>query len=116
MGAGKRLTYYIQKQGFNKKDFCEKYNVEYNGFVMILADKRSLGIKILNQVHEAFPFLNVHWVLYGVGPEEFMESNILSDTMEMYASKDDAFEFMLLKYLDNEKVKNKIYEITTKEK
>ncbi len=68
--VGKRLTYYLKKQGFTKKQFCHAYNIQYNGFVMILSGSRNIGINVLHQVHEALPNLNTHWLLYGIGPEE----------------------------------------------
>lgn len=113
MGTGKRLSYYVEKQGFTKKKFCEKFSFEYNNMTSIMSEKRVIGINILNQVHFAFPKLNVHWLLYGEGPEEVAESQVhlLNEPAEMYITKNDAFEFMLLKYMENPKIKNKIYEI-----
>lgn len=113
MGAGKRLAYYIEKQGFTKKKFCDKFSFTYNSFVQILAESRPIGGNVLDQIHYALPKLNVHWLLYGEGPEEISdnESYVLNEPAEMYVSKGDAFEFMFLKYLENEKIKNKIYEI-----
>lgn len=113
MGQGKRLTYYVEKQGFTKKTFCDINLLEYNSMVMIMAEKRVIGINVLNRIHEILPKLNVHWLLYGEGPEEVTESDqyVLNEPAEMYVSKADAFEFMLLKYMENDKIKNKIYEI-----
>lgn len=113
MGSGKRLAYYIEKQGFTKKKFCNKFSISYNSFVQILTEKRPLGINVLDQMHFALPKLNVHWLLYGEGPEEVAENEVhlLNEPVEMYITNNDAFEYMLLKYMDNEKIKNKIYEI-----
>lgn len=113
MGQGKRLTYYVEKQGFTKKNFCEINSLEYNSMVMIMAEKRVIGINVLNRIHEILPKLNVHWLLYGEGPEEVAESQVhlLNEPAEMYVTNNDAFEYMLLKYMENPKIKNKIYEI-----
>lgn len=113
MSTGKRLSYYIEKQGFRKKEFCNKFSFEYNNMVSVMADKRSLGINILNQIHYSLPKLNIHWLLYGEGPEELKNEdlNVLNEQAEMYVKENDAFEFLLLKYLENENVKQKIYEI-----
>lgn len=113
MSTGKRLSYYIEKQGFKPKEFCALHSFEYNNLINVMADKRTLGINVLNQLHFALPKMNVHWLLYGEGPEEVAgnEINILNEPAEMYVTKNDAFEFMLLKYMENPKVKNKIYEI-----
>ncbi len=118
MGQGKRLTYYVEKQGFTKKSFCEIYSLEYNSMIMIMAEKRGLGINVLNRIHEILPKLNVHWLLYGEGPEELLDEHVhlINESPEMYITKNDAFEYMLLKYMDNPKIKNKIYEIIQQKK
>lgn len=113
MGRGKRLAYYIEKQGYTRKKFCEKFSFPYNSFVLILTESRPIGGNVLDQLHFALPKMNVHWLLYGEGPEEVAgnEINILNEPAEMYVTNNDAFEFMLLKYMENPKIKNKIYEI-----
>jgi hypothetical protein len=35
MGSGKRLSYYVDKQGFIKKKFCEKFSFDYNNMTSI---------------------------------------------------------------------------------
>lgn len=60
MGQGKKLAYYVEKQGFAKKSFCEINSLEYNSMVMIMAEKRVIGINVLNRIHEILPKLNVH--------------------------------------------------------
>jgi hypothetical protein len=113
MGSGKRLTQYLEKQKITKTDFCKKFAFDYASFTQVLVETRPMGIKIVDKVHFALPKLNIHWLLYGEGPEELDEkqSNILNEPAEMYVTNNDAFEYMLLKYMDNPKIKNKIYEI-----
>lgn len=50
MGQGKRLTYYVEKQCFTKKNFCEKFGFNYNNMVNVFADKREIGMILLNQL------------------------------------------------------------------
>jgi hypothetical protein len=107
MGIGKRLTYYIEKQGYKKKEFCLNFGFEYNNMVNVLADKRPLGMNILHKVHEALPKLNAHWLLYGVGSEEVENNLYLNESPEIYNKTNDA----LLKSLDDEEVRKKIFEI-----
>lgn len=113
MEEGKRLAHYVDKQGFTKKKFCEQFSFDYNNMVTIMAGKRSIGIKVLNQIHWALPKLNVHWLLYGEGPIELNTTaeTIFNEPAEEYKLQKDAFEYMLLKYLDNNNIKNKIYEL-----
>jgi hypothetical protein len=106
MEVGKRLSEYIEKQGFSKPKFCEKYEIDYNGFVRILADKRPIGINVLHQVHNALPNLNVHWVLYGEGPMEINES-ILNEPKEAYKINKDS----LLKLLSDKEFKDVVVKI-----
>lgn len=107
MGTGKRLTYYIEKQGFKKKEFCLNFGFEYNNMVNILADKRPLGINTLKKVHDAFPKLNTHWLLYGVGSEEVGIDFLVNENPEKYQKINDD----LLKSLDDEQVRKKIHDI-----
>lgn len=117
MSRGKRLTYYIEKQGYTKKDFCKKYSLPYNSFVQVLADTRPLGGIILDKIHYALPNLNVHWLLYGEGPVEVnkQDLSIVNDEKENYNTT-DVFEKTLLKYLENEAIIDKINEIAKKTK
>lgn len=112
MAGGKRLTYYIEKQGITKKDFCNKNGFDYASFTQVLSETRSMGIIIIDKIHIALPKLNIHWLLYGEGTEE-IEDNfiILNETSENYNSENDFFERVLLKYLGNEKIKTKIKQI-----
>lgn len=110
MSIGKRLTYYIESQGFKKKEFCETFELDYNSFIMILADKRSLGINILQKVHEALPKMNVHWLLYGNGPIEWIENSEYEKKSPTY-KKEDYIEELILMYLNNERVAIKINEM-----
>ena len=74
MGAGRRLSFYLESKGITKKNFCESNSIDYNNFTSILADSRSIGINVLNKIHEALPKLNVHWVLYNEGKMEIEEN------------------------------------------
>jgi hypothetical protein len=44
MGSGKRLSYYVDKQGFIKKKFCEKFSFDYNNMTSIMSEKRVLVV------------------------------------------------------------------------
>lgn len=65
----------------------------------MLAETRPMGIKIVDKIHYALPKLNVHWLLYGEGTEEVAENQVhsLNEPAEMYITKNDAFEFVVLK-------------------
>lgn len=79
---GERLTYYIEKQGLTKTEFCKKFGFNYNSFVSTLADKLPLGMNVLKQVKEALPNLNTEWLLFGNGDIDIREDNHLNSLNE----------------------------------
>ena len=108
---GKRLSDYIEKQGFTKKKFCEKNEFDYASFTQVLKGTKSMGIIIVDKIHFALPKLNIHWLLYNEGPEEVIPNyeNILNEESPEYYPNNDILEKIFLKYLNNENIKNKIY-------
>lgn len=116
MAGGKRLSYYIEKQGFTKKDFCENFGFDYASFTQILAETRPLGIKLIDKIHDSLPKLNIHWMLYGEGSEEVVEEDVLllNEPNETYKNEVDIFERTLIRYLEHEAVIKKINEIAQK--
>jgi hypothetical protein len=85
---GERLTYYIEKQGYSKKEFCEKFGFNYNSFVSTLADKLPLGMNVLKQVKEVLPNLNTEWLLFGNGEMEVIPSGLTAEPTEIYKKID----------------------------
>ncbi len=116
MARGKRLTYYLKKQGITKKDFCNNHSFDYASFTQVLSETRSMGIIMIDKIHFALPKLNIHWLLYGEGNEEISNEEIyfLNEPAEIYGSDNDVFEKVLLNYLSKEKIKSKINEIVEK--
>lgn len=112
MEEGKRLSNYIEKQGFTKKEFCNTFDFEYNNFTNMLAEKRPIGIKVINQIHIALPKLNVHWLLFGEGPEEvnIEDVHILNEPREPYGTIRKDFKIEFLEALDDVEFVNKLYE------
>lgn len=113
---GKRLTYLIESKGLNKAEFCEKFGFNYQAFVPITNDKRTLGIKIINDLMTVFPNLNINWLLYGSGSinASGKQIDLVEEPDEFY--KTDIMEKVFLKYLDNNNVRNKVLEIVHDEK
>ena len=101
--VGRRLAFYIENKGYKKKEFCEKYGFVYNNFTSILTEKMPLGINVLNKIKESLPDLNIEWLLYGNGVPELNLENQVNEPMESY-QKEDAFEELLLKYIEKGKV------------
>lgn len=105
--VGKRLAFYIENKGFKKKEFCEKYGFVYNNFTTILTGTMPLGINVLNKIKAALPDLNIEWLLYGNGlPDLDLESKL--NEPEATYLKEDAFEELLLNYIEKGKVKKSI--------
>lgn len=118
MDAGKRLTEYIENKGFTKKSFCEKFGFNYNNMVNVFADKREIGMILLNQIKVALPDLSVDWLLYGKGNPDLFSYSVKSDNTFNEVNEEvnqlylkDEFEKLLLKYLEKESIKQKLNEI-----
>lgn len=111
--AHERLTHYIKTQGFELKDFCAQFGFVYNSFTQILAGTRPLGRKIIDQLADALPNMSIDWLLYGRGQMELTDKNISNKNVSYSEvnetiSLPDPFEEMLLKYLDREKIREKL--------
>ncbi len=112
MGQGKRLSQYIEKQGFKKKEFCNLHALEYNTMVMIMAEKRTMGIIVVDRIHNIFPKMNIHWLLYGEGPEDLISEDlsVLNEPQYNYEKECPNFKKHLLEALEDIEVQKKIYE------
>ncbi len=104
---GKRLTFFIENEGFTKKSFCDKFDFHYDSFVMIMADKRPLGINVLNNIKSALPNLNVDWLLYD---GNISNSNMVNEPGEAY-NHTDFGEEMIINYLKRKKVQAELKKI-----
>lgn len=98
---GDRLKYYIESKEVSILDFCKKNKIVYTSLHPILQNSRPLGMKILKQVIEAFPSLNVNWVLTGFGNIEITEAE------KAVKNIDPGYE-AFLKYFDQEATTDKI--------
>jgi len=115
--AHERLTYYIKNQGFDLKGFCAQFGFVYNSFTQILSGTRPLGRKMIDQLAEALPNMSVDWMLYGRGQMDITNKNVsnknvsnVEEPIKMYLP-DDPGKMMVLRYLDDNDVKNKIRDI-----
>ena len=115
--AHERLTYYIKAQGFETKDFCAEFGFVYNAFTQILTGTRPLGRKIIDQLADALPKMSVDWLLYGRGEMELSNKNISNKNMSRVEEPvklylpDDPGKMMMMRYLDDDDVKQKIRDI-----
>lgn len=112
MGKGERLSKYVEKQGFKKKEFCETFGLDYNTMVRIMADKMPMGIIVVDRIHNIFPQMNIHWLLYGEGPEELISNDlsVLNEPQTHYGKECPEFKKHLLEALEDIEVQKKIYE------
>ncbi len=112
---GERLRYYIENKEVSILNFCKKNDIVYTSLHPILSNGRPLGMNILKKIIEAYPNLNVNWILTGVGNIEINqdENNILMEPKTEYSKEDPGFE-AFLKYLDKEDSVKKIYAILNK--
>jgi len=114
---GKRLAYFIEKEGFTRKSFCEKFDFDYNAFVMILVDKRTLGIATLKKLKDALPYINVEWLLFDHGKMNLDDgshtgivNNVINEPEDSYKIADPVDD-MFIKYLKRKKVQAELKKI-----
>lgn len=115
---GERIRYYIESKEVSVRNFCVKNEIGYSGFHQILQNTRALGMIVLKQLMEAYPNLNVNWVLTGKGSVEINpeEDGALKEPNPIYGNIDPGYQ-AFLKYLEKEEtiaILNKI--ITSKNK
>lgn len=109
---GERIRYYIEKQGVSVRSFCVKNNVGYSGFHQVLQNTRNLGMIVLKQLIEAYPNLNVNWLLTGKGNVEIDSEaeGAMKEPQPIYGKIDPGFEAWL-KYFDNPITTKKLNQI-----
>jgi len=106
---GERLRYYIESKEVSVRNFCVTNNIIYSGFHQILQNSRNLGIIVLKQIIEAYPNLNINWVLTGKGSVEIGEAAEGEEPLAFspYGNIEPGYE-LFLKYMDLEMTQNKI--------
>lgn len=116
---GERLMYLIETKEINMSEFCRKYNLNYVSIERITKDKRPLGINIIKDLMVVFPNLNINWLVFGTGNINYSKNDVMQENMLQEPHEDynvDLVEKVFLKYLNNEKIINRIKEIHTSEK
>jgi len=106
---GERLRYYIESKEVSVRNFCVKNEIGYSGFHQVLQGDRNLGLIVLKQVMDAYPNLNVNWVITGRGEVEInsQSEGALTEPEPIYGNVDPGFA-AFLKYFDKETTVNKI--------
>lgn len=112
---GERLRYYIENKEVNLRQFCIENDILYTSLHPILMNSRSLGMNILKKIMQAYPNLNINWVLTGMGDMEITEdkNHVLRDPGSIYQNLDPGFE-AFLKYFDKEATTDKIIALIEK--
>jgi hypothetical protein len=70
---GDRLKYYIESKEVSILSFCKQNSIIYTSLHPILQNDRPLGMLVLKKIMNAYPNLNVNWVLTGLGNIEITE-------------------------------------------
>lgn len=109
---GERIRYYIDQQGVSVRSFCANNNIGYSGFHQVLQNSRNLGMIVLKQIIEAYPNLNLNWLLTGRGSVEIdpEATGAIRAPQPIYGNIDPGLE-AFLKYFDNPITIKKINEI-----
>lgn len=113
---GKRLKHLIESQGLNNTSFGEKFDIDNKSLSEITRDKRNLGIVLINRIIEQVPELNLNWLIQGKGTMyvgenvEYTKTPKVEEPIKLYLT-DEPGKMMLLRYLDDGDVRQKIREI-----
>lgn len=111
---GERLMYFIESQGGNLTTFSEKSSINYTSLSEITRNKRNIGGIVLKKIADVEPNLNLNWLFLGKGDmllrkKENSDKHI-SEPNVNYNNPDPGKE-MLLKYLDDDEIKEKIIQL-----
>lgn len=104
---GERLGEFIKHKSPSMRAFCKEYGFSYSSLTKITNGEiqKELGLVLIDRFAEAFPELNLNWLLYGRG------SMTIDPGIELH----DA-EVNMLKYLSSNPtlLKNSINYLETK--
>lgn len=111
---GERLMYFIESQGGNLTTFSEKSSINYTSLSEITRNKRNIGGIVLKKIADVEPNLNLNWLFLGKGDmllrkKENSDKHISEPNVNY--NKSDPGKEMLLKYLDDEEIKEKIIQL-----
>lgn len=111
---GKRLDYFLEKEGISPAQFGKEIGVAGKSIKEITMDKRPLGGIVLKKIGETYTNLSLSWLLSNVG-EMYLHSSVKNVVFEPEPDykKDDPGKEMLMKYLDDPEIINKIYQHLT---
>ena len=64
---GKRLAFYIDYEGLNKKQFTERVKMDYAQLHRIIKGESEPGMETLKKILKSFPHLSLTWLVSGIG-------------------------------------------------
>ena len=115
-----RIKEVLLKKGISQGELADRWKVSRQYINAILSGNGSIGIKLINKLVDAFPDLNLNWLLTGKGdmffdsqntmkePEtEYSNSNLLKSKEEVIQIQHDYIEQLknTLKKLEKEIIK-----------
>ena len=112
---GERLSKVVDLEAVSLRNFCDKFDFNYNSMQPILNDRKNLGVNILKKFIETFPYLTSDWILFGKGELEYVKKdentslNIVSEPSDF--GYDDAFEKTLIAYMQRPNVRKALKKI-----
>lgn len=64
---GKRISYFLEKENISVSEFSEKTGLSSNMIYRLRSEERGLSSTSLAQIVEAYPMINVKWLITGIG-------------------------------------------------
>ncbi|NAS32562.1 hypothetical protein GTQ40_16395 [Flavobacteriaceae bacterium R38] len=109
MKVVERIKLFIDYKNISLRSFDESIGMSKGYMSRQIKTNASIGSDVLVRIIDAYPELNLIWLLKGTG-KMIVSSDIISDIEGIYETP-DAFAGVLLEYLDQPLIRKKIQEI-----
>jgi len=104
-----RIKLFIEYKSISLRRFDESIGMSKGYMSRQIKTNASIGSDVLVKIIDAYPELNLIWLLKGTG-EMTLSTDLIGDIHEDYKSS-DSFEGILLEYLDSPVIRKKLKEI-----
>lgn len=112
---GKRITYFLEKENISVNEFAERTGLSSNMIYRLRSEERGLSSTSLASIVEAYPYINVKWLITGIGSHKenlTPQINTIEEDRENYHVPD--LKSKVKQILENEIILDTFVEILKK--
>lgn len=118
------VDYYANMKDYPSKSslakFCEDYDLNYNQWNAYIRETQAVGIKIIHQLMDVFPKLNLNWLLKDEG-EMFVDETIMvlnepKESIKKEISSEDIYKKLEKIHFDILSIGQKEHKLDTEKK